>query len=73
MSLNLGIHGTGSPEEEGFVDEDEDNYDPGGTGAGVPIPEAMPVEPSFLERFSGRLNDMLSQDNPNFQEFEAVA
>lgn len=60
-------------EEEDLVDEDGDDNDPGGIGPNVPIPEDVSAECGFLQRFSSRLNNMLGQENPNFQEFEALA
>lgn len=40
-------------EEELIISEnDADDYDSGGTGAGVPIPGEIQVEPGFLVRFS---------------------
>lgn len=60
-------------EEEDLVDEDGDDNDPGAIGPNVPIPEDVSAECGFFQRFSSRLNNMLGQENPNFQEFEALA
>lgn len=46
--------------------------DPGGTGAGIVIPEDIPPEPDFLTRFHNRFKDMLQSSNPNFTEFESL-
>lgn len=50
-------------------EDEEDFEDPGGSGAGVAIPDAIPPEPNFLENFSSRFNSILADENPNFTEF----
>lgn len=58
--------------EEIIAEDDADDLDPGGTGAGIPTPGEIQAEPGFLVRFSTRLNLLLNDDNPNFSEFESL-
>lgn len=59
--------------DEIISDQDAYDNDPGGIGAGMPIPREVPAQPGFLLRFSTRFSDLLKQPNPNFTEFCAVA
>lgn len=53
-----------------IIDMDDDaGEDPGGAGAGMAIPVAIPAEPGFLARFSNRFQLMLNNKNPSFTEF----
>lgn len=43
--------------EDIIGEDDADDYDPGGTGAGISIPGDIPAETGFLARFAERLNN----------------
>lgn len=61
--------------EDGMGDgeeNDDDFEDPSGRGAGDAIPEAIPPEPGFIEKISLRFNQILADENPNFNEFCSV-
>lgn len=57
---------------EDVAGDDTDDRDPGGTGAGAPIPREIRAEPGFLAAFRNRFNQLLLQDNPNFEDFEST-
>lgn len=72
-SLNLRIlNGNGGEVEEKpiLAEDDADDLDPGGIGAGEHIPWEIQGQPVFLLRFYNRLNDLYHQENPNKHEFE---
>lgn len=54
--------------DEAEMDGGGDDFDPGGIGVGVPIPEAIPAESGFVQQFSNRFRELLNQDQPNFNE-----
>lgn len=50
-------------------DDDDEDLDPGGSGTGDAIPETIPLEPGFDDRYATRFNSILNDDRANFQEF----
>lgn len=59
--------------EKGIITEDDaDDYDPGGTGNGAPIPGDIPAEPGFVAIFSNRSHALFTDEQHRFDEFESI-
>lgn len=75
-SINIGDATLMNPNdgEDGDVisEDDADDLDPGGSGAGVRIPGDIQAEPRFVSRFSQRLNSLYNDENPRFEKFESI-
>lgn len=59
-------------DEDGCAYDDAGDEDPGGSGSGISVPEAIPAEPGLLARFSKRFSEIFNDERPVFKEFESV-